>query len=355
MLLSSRCGNFLEEVLSVCGRSRLSETAELDAAFVALFGPSRPAARTEVLSSVRLAFCHALLLLFHIAQLTQQRVGQPERFAVHTASLLRERLLPPLRRALDGAVANRWAPLREALGALVVAAEKAPLPEGELPWLRRAQAAFRTFAMGRFLQDGGSSSSGSSGSSGSAAARQAEALLDPFGHPGAVAAAAASQGRTLVLAAPVPAPVLPRHAEISRDGAAVTSPKLTLTVTQAPAVPASPLRASAAAAATGDEVGRAAAGTVQPPVGSGANPRRPEMRFFRLTGASAVASAAGGAAAAGEVVADPDPRGLLPRPLPLGVEGDTRRGLARSGLPPLAGKGAPHGFFYNAKTAEFVC
>merc|ERR1719464_2659884 len=94
--------------------SLVSALQALDEAVgVSIFGEHRPQdgrrhGRLTALLDVRLALCNVLLLLFHAVEMLHHRVGQPVRFPELAIALLRDRLLPALRKALDRPVASRW-------------------------------------------------------------------------------------------------------------------------------------------------------------------------------------------------------------------------------------------------------
>merc|ERR550537_1349369 len=84
--------------------------------------------------------------------------------------MLKDKLLAPCRGMLEGPLASRWPPVREAVGALVTATDQLPLSAGDAEWLRGARGAFFAFAAGKFLHVEG-------GVADTACAAQ---LLDPF-------------------------------------------------------------------------------------------------------------------------------------------------------------------------------
>jgi len=373
MLFSSDCGAFIEQVLDSCSRSRLHDATDLQALDEQLFGGHRPEdsrrrGRALQLADVRLALCHVLLLLFHVLERLHHRAGQLDCFADRSVDLMRLRLLPALRRALDGGVASRWPGVREALGALASAVERAPLPAEDCEWLRGVRIAFRKFAAERFVPAEGFLST-----------VEAEVQLDPLGHARAVSAAespkaaVAREAKAVMPAVPAAAPpaaTVPRSSSFGlkaerplpfppSPGEPISSAALAgltpITVTPPRSAP-EPLGLTPRTVTTPRSAGDL--DRVRPP--SGPAPRAPSPRRQDV-------KATGFAEAAGRrtppVLLLRDSRSMLPKPLPSGAVPDraegsltatqaNKRALHRMGLPPLSARS--HNTLRSAEDPEFV-
>mmetsp|Transcript_94746 Transcript_94746/g.182026 ORF Transcript_94746/g.182026 Transcript_94746/m.182026 type:complete len:617 (+) Transcript_94746:76-1926(+) len=307
MLLTSESFAFLEDVLRRCGTSRMHDAQDLRTVHSHIFGAStskeeyRFGDKKEILADPRLVLSHTMLLSFNILVLMKNRAGQPDRFVDLVMTLLRSRLVPPLRKALDGPVASRWKPIREALGALVAAAEEAPITQFE--WLQGARKVFREFAENKFL--------GTVGVRGALSTSLREELLDPFSGE-AVVFTPVSRDQIRVAVPPFPADDTTEHAPEPAKG--------------------TPRQALAPAATLEDD-------RASDPLGL--SPRRTEMRFMKMTEATTPLS--------------PSLQPAACEKAPLKSAGGAifrstgRSALMRSTRPP-----ASHGCFYNTNTMQFV-
>lgn len=156
----------------------MHDADDLLAVQTAVLGRDRPDDNRRrgrvVLGDVRAMLCHTVLLLFDLLSLVRHRNDRPPHFVGRVAGLLQVQLRAPLGDMLSGragALANRWAPVREALSALAAAVERVPLPTSELESLRRARASWLAFAAGKFLLVDGAFPD----------TQSALELLDPFG------------------------------------------------------------------------------------------------------------------------------------------------------------------------------
>eukprot|EP00933_Yihiella_yeosuensis_P074805 TRINITY_DN8385_c0_g1_i1.p1 TRINITY_DN8385_c0_g1~~TRINITY_DN8385_c0_g1_i1.p1 ORF type:complete len:710 (+),score=137.13 TRINITY_DN8385_c0_g1_i1:101-2230(+) len=162
MLVSSSAGNFAENVLEVTRINRMRSPTEVEQAREKLFTRRRPdgdggrlgRGKGPAPDAARLALCHVVLLLLRIVKLSKHLGGQPEKFRLRALETLKERYLPPLRKALDGICADAWPEIRVALGALVLAYESLPTSPAEQEWIDGVEAAFIRFAANRFLRIG---------------------------------------------------------------------------------------------------------------------------------------------------------------------------------------------------------
>eukprot|EP00811_Abedinium_folium_P017482 NODE_2640_length_2174_cov_8.416219.p1 GENE.NODE_2640_length_2174_cov_8.416219~~NODE_2640_length_2174_cov_8.416219.p1 ORF type:complete len:627 (-),score=195.78 NODE_2640_length_2174_cov_8.416219:292-2106(-) len=321
MLLSSKSGMFMEDVLRACSKSRMHDVTDLLAVQSAVFGHGRPGddrrrGRVAIID-IRLTLCHTLLLLFQVLRLLYHYGGQPERFVNRVVALFRARFLPLLKVALEGPLANRWQPIREALAALITAGEQASPSASsasiagaggsgnELEWLRGASSVFRDFAVSRFLPTDGATTP-----------RDAEQALDPFGHPAATAAGAMfahiiASARTPSLAADTLKGAASPSANRAASVPLAASPREAASFTRSAPVERAPL---------------------------GATPRRLGMQYVSLVEGTRSSRSALDFA--------------TPRQLNGAVFRATGASLARSALPPLGSK--VRGSFFNASTAEYV-
>lgn len=307
MLLTSESFAFLEVVLRRCGASRMHDAQDLRVVHSHIFGASaskeeyRLGDKKEILADPRLVLSHALLLIFNVLVLMKNRAGQPERFVELVVSLLQSRLVPPLRKALDGPVSSRWKPIREALGAMVAAADEAPVAQFE--WLQGARKVFRDFAENFFL--------GTVGVRGALSPSFRQELLDPLGGE-AVAFTSVRRDQTRVA---MPSFAAELVAECALEPAPVT-----------PRQDHSPV-----AAAPDDRA--------PDPLGVAA--RRTEMRFMNMMEAT--------------TTLNPTLQPAACEKAPLKSAGGAifrstgRSALMRSTKPP-----AFHGCFYNTNTMQFV-
>jgi len=290
------------------------------------------------LADARATLCHVLSLLFALVLLFHHSEGQPPRFMDQVLALFRTRLLPPLRAALDGPVASRWPGVREALGALVAAGEKAPLPASEFEWLAGALAAWQTFAATRFL-------------TAEVEAREAAVILDPFG-----SASTSGPPRLPARAQPMPAAGPPSWA----PAAQVRPGEVRLPVEAKPAKPArlpkpsrhdqsaglfeeSPVGAASVPSINvcAPASGPASAGPSPRGGPLGMSPRHTEMRYFDLT----------------QSMKAPIDFGRGPKAWNNG--GSTfrvtgRSALERSGCLPPAAPPSTKGCFFNASTRDYL-
>eukprot|EP00927_Polykrikos_kofoidii_P051304 TRINITY_DN45099_c0_g1_i1.p1 TRINITY_DN45099_c0_g1~~TRINITY_DN45099_c0_g1_i1.p1 ORF type:complete len:694 (-),score=88.62 TRINITY_DN45099_c0_g1_i1:278-2065(-) len=378
MLLTSRLVNFVEEVLQACAKTRMHDASDLAAVRSSIFGEGHPTntrvRSTSALNDVRVLFCQVVLLLFHLLEaLERTQTDRPERFTVQSASLFKEAFLPVLRRALDEPIASRWSPVRDALGALVVAAERLPVSSptrgkeaAEL--LVGARSAFHSFAVGpRFfsggiVDDGGSSLLDDSRPLVSTLAQQqkqrrqqtqnqqrrigcgfidSSELLDPFGHKAvAMPVAPAIERVPFAAAAELRCPRGNMAQTTAAEAASLTAAAAGTSVVEAPstAVPSqafelptgTPLRPSH-----------------HHPLPLGPVGRKPGMHFFTLTESKL------------QPMREPQDEisdladKLLPKPLPFSARAPSKAGVVCRRLPSIAGR-SPRGFFYNKATAQYV-
>lgn len=378
MLASSPCGAFIEDALLACAKSRMREPEDLRAMYVALHGDRWPEGRAVfdrvACAEVRLLFGHAILLMFRMMELLRHQAGQPPRFVARTVEDMRARFLSPLRHALDGAAASSWPPLRHALGALAAVAEKGPANAGEQQWLRGAREAFFEFSRTEFLL-----------AEGGIAARDAEALLDPFGCASAaesaeplaerlrergarqaledLEAADAAEARRAASEAAVVAAAEEAEAAAAAAAAAEATARLRTwkgrvttrgaATARLPRCGASGRPDSCGGALTARPTSAARRTRTEPaskdssaPMGLDASPRALGMRFFDLVKPPPPEYTR----------SQPDPWGMLPRPLPSNSSCPSpgRRALVRGALPPLGGTKQARGFFFDASTAQYV-
>lgn len=356
----------------------MHDKADIRAVRPAIFGPSvSKDARHDgraALSDVRLALCHTMLLMFSSLTLSRHAHSQPPRFVQQVAALFQTRLLPPVRKALDGAVASRWPELREALGALAVAVEKIPVSASEIDWLVGARKSFRSFALRRFLVADGSLLDAS-----------AEESLDPFGRDTATSAEV-KLGYGVIEHAPVhPFSAAAQFCEsssyVSPTVASVALPASHVAVPyDAVDVAVAAARAEASGGRAPSDPGRGGpdTATVTDAAGDsvlGTQPRKLEMRFMKLKEAApsrhtadvALAAATGEQrssqprdggstprSGAAEILGSHFPN--LPQPLPSGgavLRTSGRSTLMRSTKPPQP-SASGLGCFFNTASSEYV-
>jgi hypothetical protein len=331
VMMTSDCCNFLEDVLNACGASRMHDATDLRAVRTAMFGSSvSKDAKKDLraaLCDMRLVLCHTLLLLFHLISLFRLTEGLPSRFVTHVVSLYKVRLAPPLQKALVGPLSGCWPEIREALGALAMALEKAPLSATDSQWFTGAREAFRVFAVRRFLVAEGSLSD-----------EAAEEQLDTFrfGAKKVDMQPWSTSSETGPLQWATYATEHPTTDEKIR-----AKEQQTLR------------RPSSGKATVGDAIDD---GKVGPPP-MGAQPPRFEKTYVNMKLKEDLSS---NRAALGIREAEPPIANLasLPQPLPLGsgaLRSTARSLLARSSKIPLAATGStPRGCFYNTASMEYV-
>eukprot|EP00929_Paragymnodinium_shiwhaense_P079205 TRINITY_DN41208_c0_g1_i1.p1 TRINITY_DN41208_c0_g1~~TRINITY_DN41208_c0_g1_i1.p1 ORF type:complete len:616 (-),score=134.30 TRINITY_DN41208_c0_g1_i1:34-1881(-) len=177
MLLTSRLWHFVHSVLDSCCGSRMHDLGDIEKVQDEMFGQFRPPENRRpgrlAAADRRATFSHVVLLIFAFLRL-RSAPAPPSALILARQADYEERVLrPALQQAVESHLASRWVPVRTALRALLACldAKEVGGSEALCAELAAEEAAFRTFAVTKFL-----------GADGALLGGSAAGLVDCFGH-----------------------------------------------------------------------------------------------------------------------------------------------------------------------------